>query len=318
MSFSFWHCKIKVNGQVLPIAVFGLKILVFPPKFKYVRKIIHSKSRNWTFLPIDNVWLDASVRVVWNFFVLRMQLKKYDSSERTKFRFFEKGCVFPKTFFDFCQCRSFCPLMDSSQTDVKVKNVQCKICRTSNLRGKFALSTKFDSWFTYCVLSQQKSVPVEFLFWTFWLRIFSVGESKIAFSWQIWFKFTSVVSLVIKMSNKFSWSINILQNFLICAKAAKELKKHWTPFTTLLLRIPSSAKTLKGFPLEHLNLPSSLQARKSWSFWFCWMLMLTFVKLLGSFLSSGSHSTVSDLRRTSREKNHFFVCTRILRGRKCK
>ena len=32
----------------------------------------------------------------------------------------------------------------------------------SNLRGKFALSTKFDSWFTYCVLSRQKSVSVEF------------------------------------------------------------------------------------------------------------------------------------------------------------
>ena len=40
----------------------------------------------------------------------------------------------------------------------KEKNVEL-----SNLRGNFALSTKFDSWFTYCVLSQQKSISVEFV-----------------------------------------------------------------------------------------------------------------------------------------------------------
>ena len=33
----------------------------------------------------------------------------------------------------------------------------------SNLRRKFAMSTDIDNWFTYCVLSQQSSVSVEFL-----------------------------------------------------------------------------------------------------------------------------------------------------------
>ena len=40
----------------------------------------------------------------------------------------------------------------------------------SNLRRKFVFSTNFDSWFTYCVLSQQNSVSVEFVLWTLWLR----------------------------------------------------------------------------------------------------------------------------------------------------
>ena len=51
----------------------------------------------------------------------------------------------------------------------------------SNLRGNFGLSTSFDSWLTYCVLSQQNSVSVVFVLWTFWLGKFSVCESKIAF-----------------------------------------------------------------------------------------------------------------------------------------
>ena len=33
----------------------------------------------------------------------------------------------------------------------------------SNLHRKFAVSTYFDSWFTYCVLSQQNSVLIEFV-----------------------------------------------------------------------------------------------------------------------------------------------------------
>ena len=33
----------------------------------------------------------------------------------------------------------------------------------SNLRRKFEMSTNIDSWFTYCVLSQQNSVSVEFV-----------------------------------------------------------------------------------------------------------------------------------------------------------
>ena len=48
------------------------------------------------------------------------------------------------------------------------------------MNRKFALSTNFDGWFTYCVLSQQNSVSVEFVLWPFWLRKFSVWESKIA------------------------------------------------------------------------------------------------------------------------------------------
>ena len=39
----------------------------------------------------------------------------------------------------------------------------------SNLR-KNQRSTNIDSWFTYCVLSQQNSVSVEFVLWTLWLR----------------------------------------------------------------------------------------------------------------------------------------------------
>ena len=64
----------------------------------------------------------------------------------------------------------------------------------SNLRRKFALSTNFDSWFTYCVLSHQNSVSVEFVIWLFWLRKFSVWQSKIAatpppflYYWSGWF-----------------------------------------------------------------------------------------------------------------------------------
>ena len=50
----------------------------------------------------------------------------------------------------------------------------------SNLRRKKAMSLKFDSWFTYCVLCQQKSVSVEFKRWTTWPKKNSIWESKIA------------------------------------------------------------------------------------------------------------------------------------------
>ena len=47
---------------------------------------------------------------------------------------------------------------------------------------KFTLSTNFDSWFTYCVLSQQNWISVDFVLWLFWLRKFSAWRSKIAFN----------------------------------------------------------------------------------------------------------------------------------------
>ena len=50
----------------------------------------------------------------------------------------------------------------------------------SNLRRKKAMSINFDSWFTYCVLCQQKSISVEIKRWTTWLKTFSIWESKIA------------------------------------------------------------------------------------------------------------------------------------------
>ena len=41
------------------------------------------------------------------------------------------------------------------------KLFQRKFVEQSYLSGKLATSTNFDSWFTYCVLSQQNSVSVE-------------------------------------------------------------------------------------------------------------------------------------------------------------
>ena len=52
----------------------------------------------------------------------------------------------------------------------------------SNVRRKFAISTNFDSWFTYSVHSQQNTVSVEFVFWTLWLGKFWIWASKIAFN----------------------------------------------------------------------------------------------------------------------------------------
>ena len=52
----------------------------------------------------------------------------------------------------------------------------------SNLRRKIALSTNFDSSFTYYVLSQQNSISVGYVLWPFWLRKSSAWESKAAFN----------------------------------------------------------------------------------------------------------------------------------------
>ena len=49
----------------------------------------------------------------------------------------------------------------------------------SNLRRKKAMSIKFDSWFTYCVLCQQKSVSVEFKRWTNWPKKIQFGSQKL-------------------------------------------------------------------------------------------------------------------------------------------
>ena len=48
----------------------------------------------------------------------------------------------------------------------------------SNLRRKKAMSINFDSWFTYCVLCQQKSVSVEFKRWTTWPKKIQFGSQK--------------------------------------------------------------------------------------------------------------------------------------------
>ena len=130
----------------------------------------------FTISPIDNVRFDASVRYwVWNFFIRRTRLKFWDFSKSTKFGykiFFEKRWVFPQNLYDFCQCRNFFYIMDWSQTYSKF--FKGKIVELSNLRRKFALPTNFDSWFTKCVISQQNSVSVEFVLWTFWLRKLSI------------------------------------------------------------------------------------------------------------------------------------------------
>ena len=52
----------------------------------------------------------------------------------------------------------------------------------SNLHRKFALSKNFDSWFTYCVLSQQIKFRFKLYFDFFDLKKFSAWESKIAAS----------------------------------------------------------------------------------------------------------------------------------------
>ena len=49
----------------------------------------------------------------------------------------------------------------------------------SNQRRKKAMSIKFDSWFTYCVLCQQKSVWVEFKRWTNWPKKIQFGSQKL-------------------------------------------------------------------------------------------------------------------------------------------
>ena len=43
------------------------------------------------------------------------------------------------------------------------KSFKRAFVEVSNLRRKVAMSTNIDSWFTYCVLSQQNSISVEFV-----------------------------------------------------------------------------------------------------------------------------------------------------------
>ena len=88
-------------------------------------------------------------------------------------KFFEKKMGFyPQNLYDFCQCRNFFQIKDCSQTYSKF--FKGKFVELSNLRRKFALPTNFDSSFTECLLSQQNSVSVEIVLWTFWLRKLSV------------------------------------------------------------------------------------------------------------------------------------------------
>ena len=51
--------------------------------------------------------------------------------------------------------------MDSSQQMSKL--LKGAFVELSNLRREIAISMNIDSWFTYCVLSQQNSVSVEFV-----------------------------------------------------------------------------------------------------------------------------------------------------------
>ena len=44
---------------------------------------------------------------------------------------------FSQNLYDFCQCRNFCHVMDSSQTDVKI--IQEKICRTVKSTWKICI-----------------------------------------------------------------------------------------------------------------------------------------------------------------------------------
>ena len=59
------------------------------------------------------------------------------------------------------------------------KLVKGAFVELSNLRKKFAMSTNIDSWFTYCVLSQQNSVSVEFFFELSDSENFRFGSQKL-------------------------------------------------------------------------------------------------------------------------------------------
>ena len=53
-----------------------------------------------------------------------------------------------------------------------------KFVELLNLRGKFALSTKFDSWFTYCVLVNKNQFRLNLYFELFDLEYFRFGSQK--------------------------------------------------------------------------------------------------------------------------------------------
>ena len=71
--------------------------------------------------------------------------------------------------------------LESKKTPQSLR-ISCFVEPISQSDLENLLSTNFDSWFTYCVLSQQKTFSVEFVLWTLWLRKISVWESKIAFN----------------------------------------------------------------------------------------------------------------------------------------
>ena len=68
-----------------------------------------------SFLPLVMFDLTLVCGSEFEFFSRGMRLKEQDFSKRT---IFLKKVVFPQNFYDFCQCRSFCHIMDSWQTDL--------------------------------------------------------------------------------------------------------------------------------------------------------------------------------------------------------
>ena len=107
--------------------------------------------------------------------------------------------------------------MDSSRTDVIY--IQTKFVELSNLRRKIAFSTNFDSWFVYCVLSEQNALSSELYLEVFDNQSFQF-LSKFTFSFQFFVGLPSVNSFVIKLTKKFSWSKNC-KTFSIVQKLQK-------------------------------------------------------------------------------------------------
>ena len=101
-------------------------------------------------------------------------------SRKVKFWVFRKNRFYPRTCMIIVNVEVFVIQWMIARKQMS-KFFKGTFVALSNLRRKFAISTNFDSWFTYCVLSQQNSVSVESVLWTLWLRKFSDWESKIAF-----------------------------------------------------------------------------------------------------------------------------------------
>ena len=123
----------------------SFRSLVFSAQIKIWKENRPSESWIWTFfstfLPIDKVWLDASVRVWnWKFFVRRMLLRTTISQNVPNLGFFWKKCVFSQNFYAVCHCRNYCHKMDRSQTDFKI------------VQGKFCITVK--STLKICIVSE--------------------------------------------------------------------------------------------------------------------------------------------------------------------